>query len=271
MENEFRLFGRDHLLTLGALIACGGLAVFAARQFGEPSRRRLRFLLALMLAACHLTENAVALGQGWYRIQMLPLEMCDLAAMFGIYSLLTRDVRTVGPAYFFALSGTLPALITPELDVTFPHFRFVTYFIEHGLTVITPLVLVFGLGIVPRTGAWFRSFLVINLCAAPNGVLNATIGTNFMYLSRKPHGPTPFDWFGPWPGYLLVLELLVLVLFRLLEIPLRALGASPAKNPGQTDKAGRRISIGAARSPGRHDPLRAGRGVLGVYSRRRPL
>ncbi len=253
MENEFRLFGRDHLVTLGALAACGALAVFTARQAGDPSRRRLRWLLAFVLAACHLTENAVALSQGWYRIQMLPLEMCDLAAMFGIYSLLTRDVRTVGPAYFFALSGTLPALITPELDVTYPHFRFVAYFLEHGLTVITPLVLVFGLGIVPRAGAWFRAFLVINICAVPNGLLNATIGTNFMYLSRKPHGPTPFDWFGPWPGYLVVLELLVLVLFRLLAIPLRALGASRAKDPGRTEKAGRRISVDATRLPARHE------------------
>ncbi len=147
----------------------------------------------------------------------------NLAAAFGVYALLTRDSRAAGPAWFFALSGTLPALITPELNVTFPHVRFVVYFLEHGLTVITPLVLVLGLGIVPRAGAWFRAVLVLNAFAVLDGILNYALGTNFMYLSHKPYGHTPYEWFPAWPGYIAVLEVLVLVLFRILQVPLSAL------------------------------------------------
>ncbi|HQZ15638.1 MAG TPA: TIGR02206 family membrane protein [Vicinamibacteria bacterium] len=223
MTNDFTLFGPAHLQTLGLLALVGVAAVLTARRAGDETRRRLRLGLAFALVGCHLTEYSVALRQGWYRIQMLPLEMCDLAAAFGIYALLARDPRAAGPAWFFALSGTLPALITPELNVTFPHVRFVVYFLEHGLTVITPLVLVIGLGIVPPAGAWFRAALVLNAFAAFNGVLNVTLGTNFMYLSHKPYGPTPYDWFPPWPAYIGVLEVLVLVLFRLLQVPLSAL------------------------------------------------
>ena len=226
MTPNFTLFGPAHLITLAALAVCGGAAILAARRSDEDSRQRLRFGLALALVACHLTEYTVALWQGWYELQMLPLEMCDLAAAFGIYALLTCDLGAVGPAWFFALSGTLPALITPELSLTFPDFRFVVYFLEHGLTVITPLVLVVGLGIVPRKGSWFRALLAINGFALLDSALNFALGTNFMYLSHKPNGPTPFDWFGPWPGYVIVLEVLVLVLFRLLEIPLTLLGAA---------------------------------------------
>ena len=222
MTNDFTLFGPAHLPTLG-LIALGAVAaVLTARRGGDETRRRVRFGLAVALVSCHLTEYSVALWQGWYRIQMLPLEMCDLAAAFGVYALLTRDPQAAGPAWFFALSGTLPALITPELNVTFPHVRFVVYFLEHGLTVITALVLVIGLGIVPPVGAWFRAALVLNAFAAFNGMLNFALGTNFMYLSHKPYGPTPYDWFPPWPGYIAVLEVLVLMLFRFLQVPLSA-------------------------------------------------
>ena len=224
--DPFTLFSPAHLGTLAMLAAGGAGAILAARRGAPASGRTLRYALALGLASCHLAENAVALWQGWYQIQMLPLEMCDLAAAFGIYALLTCDRRAVGPAWFFALSGTLPALITPELTFSFPDFRFVIYFLEHGLTVITPLVLVIGLGVVPRAGAWFRAVLVLNAFAALDGMLNLALGTNFMYLSHKPHGPTPYDWFGPWPGYIAVLELLVLFLFRLLQIPLTYLNAS---------------------------------------------
>jgi hypothetical integral membrane protein (TIGR02206 family) len=228
MTNDFTLFGPAHMRALGLLAVLAVAAVLAARRSGEGSKRRLRFGLALGLFACHLTEYSVALWQGWYQLQMLPLEMCDLAAAFGIYALLKRDSRAAGPAWFFALSGTLPALITPELNVTFPHIRFVVYFLEHGLTVITPLVLVIGLGIVPRAGAWFRAFLILNGFAALDGLLNFALGTNFMYLSHKPYGHTPYEWFPAWPGYIAVLELLVLVLFRLLQIPLALFGSEAA-------------------------------------------
>ncbi len=228
MNNDFTLFGPAHLVTLGILAILATVALLAARSLGEMARRRLRFSLALMLVACHLTEYSVALFQGWYQVQMLPLEMCDLAAAFGVYALLASDSRAAGPAWFFALSGTLPALITPELNVTFPHVRFVVYFLEHGLTVITPLVLVIGLGIVPRAGAWFRAFLALNAFAAVDGVLNYALGTNFMYLSHKPYGHTPYEWFPSWPGYIAVLEGLVLVLFRLLQIPLALFGSEAA-------------------------------------------
>ncbi len=248
MENDFRLFGPDHLATLGILAVAALAAIVTARLGGASFRRRLSLSIALLLIGCHGTENVVALSQGWYRIQMLPLEMCDLAAMFGAWSLITASRRAAGPAWFFALSGTLPALITPELNVGFPRFRFVVYFVEHGLTVLTPLVLVVGFGLVPRRGAWFRAFLTINAFGALNAVLNAFMGTNFMYLSHKPKGPTPFDWFGPWPGYLIVLELLVLTLFRLLQIPLDRLGGQPSPDSLEgleTEEVG--LSVAASR------------------------
>ena len=99
MTNDFSLFGPAHLQTLGLLALGAVAAVLTARRSGDETRGRLRLGLAGTLVACHLTEYSVALWQGWYRIQMLPLEMCDLAAAFGVYALLTRDPRAAGPAW----------------------------------------------------------------------------------------------------------------------------------------------------------------------------
>ena len=220
MEPAFQPFGPDHLLTLAAVAGAGLAALLAARHAGPSDSRGLRWLLAGSLAGAHVVEALVALSEGWYRREMLPLQLCDLAAVLAVWALLTLDRRAVEPLYFFALSATLPALFATELDVAFPHFRYLVYFVEHGLTVIAAVVLVFGLGLRPSAGAWGRAFLQVNGLASVAAVLNLALGTNFLYLREKPAGATPFDWFGPWPLYLVVLELLVLSLFRLLDLAL---------------------------------------------------
>jgi len=217
VEDAFRLFGLDHLAAVATTGVVAVVAVAVARGASERWCRGLRWAVAGALAAAHLAETVVAGWQGWYEREMLPLQLCDLAAMLAVYALLTLDRRAVEPLYFFALSGTLPALLAPELDVSFRHFRFVVYFIEHGLTVVAPILLVVGMGIRPTGRAWWRAYWTLHALAGLAALANLGLGTNFMYLRRKPVGTTPFDLFGPWPVYLVVLELLVLVVFRLLQ------------------------------------------------------
>ena len=233
MQGGFSLFGPDHLAALGAVcIACVACIVVTRR--GSPScGRGIRWLVAVTLASAHATESLVAWWQGCYTRDMLPLQLCDVAAMLAVWGLLTLDQRAIEPLHFFALSGTAPALFTPELDVAFPHLRFVVYFVEHGLTVIAPLLLAAGLGCRPRPGAWRRAVLQVNALAGVAALANLTLRTNFLYLSRKPVGPTPFDLFGPWPNYLLVLEVLVLVIFRLLQAITDATHLSRWQRPQQ--------------------------------------
>jgi len=237
VEDGFQLFGLDHLIAIAATGGASAASVAVARHAGDRWRRALRWAVATVLAAAHLTEAVVAGWQGWYGRQMLPLQLCDLAAMLAVYALLTLDRRAVELLYFFALSATLPAVLAPELDVSLPHFRFVVYFVEHGLTVVAPILLVVGMGIRPAERAWRRAFWTLQALACLAGLANLALGTNFMYLRRKPVGTTPFDLFGPWPVYLLVLELLALVVFRLLQA---ASGLTPARgvsHPGLPSRA----------------------------------
>jgi uncharacterized membrane protein YwaF len=82
---------------------------------------------------------------------------------------------------------------------------------------VGPILLVVGMGIRPAQHAWRRAFWTLQALACLAGLANLALGTSFMYLRRKPVGATPFELFGPWPVYLLVLELLALAAFRLLQ------------------------------------------------------
>jgi hypothetical integral membrane protein (TIGR02206 family) len=229
-EQGFELFGGAHLAALACVAVFAGACVVLARRLGHPNRRRLRLALGSALLLGVLAEWAGAAVQGWLTLADVgPLQLCDYTLVLAALTLLTLDRRTNEPLYFFALTGTLPALITPELSAPFPAFRFSIYFVLHGLGLAAALTSTFGLRLVPGRGAWLRAFLWLNVAAATSGLANRLLGTNFMYLSAKPSGPTPFDWLGPWPWYVLALEFVSLGLFLVLDLPLRRLRSREAQ------------------------------------------
>ena len=61
----------------------------------------------------------------------------------------------------------------------------------------------------------------LNLYALSVGTVNAIMGWNYGYLCHKPYAPSLLDLLGPWPWYLLAIELLALVTFLILYLPWR--------------------------------------------------
>jgi hypothetical integral membrane protein (TIGR02206 family) len=220
----FVLFGRQHVVALAAIVAATLASVAVVR--GDPRSRTsqgLRFGLAVLLPALFVVEDVVAWRGGVLTLQvLLPLQLCDAARLLATGALLALDRRLVGPLYFFTFAGTAPALLTPDVAHAFPASDFVLLFVPHGLTVVATSVLVWGFRLVPSPGDWWRSWALLNALAAVAGLVNAALGTNFLFLAAKPPSPSPFDWFGPWPWYILTLEVVMLSVFFALDLPLRA-------------------------------------------------
>jgi hypothetical integral membrane protein (TIGR02206 family) len=124
--------------------------------------------------------------------------------------------------YFVGLAGAGMALLTPDLWSPWPSYPAVYFFVAHGGVVVAATVLVFG-GAAPlrRCTPW-RSFGLLLGYAATVGVLNAVLGTNYMYLCRKPKNASLLDAFGSWPMYLVGGAATALGLFWLLWLPMRS-------------------------------------------------
>lgn len=225
--DRFVLFGGQHLAALGLIVLAGVAGTLAVRG-GERVARVASRGVAVVLLGLFLVEDLVAWRQGWLTLQVaLPFHLCDVARVLVALGLLTRDPRVIGPAYFFTLAGLTPSLFTPDVKEAFPSVNFVSFFVPHGLTVVALGMLVVGYRQVPGPGAWLRSWLLLNALAVAVTPVNVLGGTNFLFLMAKPPSPTPFDWLGPWPAYLAVLEVVVFVLFWLLDLPLRAARLPP--------------------------------------------
>lgn len=235
IDRPFQLFGAPHLGALAAAVALAIVLVVALRR-----RPMLEGPVRLALAAWVLAAgigfvvvDALA-GISWRYIA--PLHLCDLAIFVTAWALLRKNRTAAELTYFWGLAGTLPAMITPDLYETFPHHRFLFYFGQHGGIVVAAIVAAAALGMSPREGGVWRAWLWLNAVALGVGIFDFAFGTNFLYLRAKPPSPTPLDWFGPWPFYILGSEALALVLFAILDLPFRWSRAT-------RDKEGRRSLV----------------------------
>jgi hypothetical integral membrane protein (TIGR02206 family) len=221
----FVLFGPDHLAVLVATPLAAALLVPLVRRDREgPLTRALRVLLAAALVFFYSAVVFRAWREGWLDLQLvLPLHLCDLAVILAVYSLLTLQPRTVEPLFFWGIAGSGIAIVTPDLHHGFPDWDYFFFFVPHAIVVVAAFLLTFGLRIVPPAGAWWRVFLLTLAYAGLVAVVNLALGTNFLFLRRKPAGQTLLDWFGPWPVYILVAAAIALALFWLLDRPLRRL------------------------------------------------
>jgi hypothetical integral membrane protein (TIGR02206 family) len=214
-------FGAAHVGALAtvALLGAALVALVRARPgFGRP----VRLVLAAGITALVTFEFSVGVREGWLGwAAVLPLELCDAALVLAVITLLVPRRATAEVVYFWAVSGSVLAMLTPDLAWGFPRWEFVVFFGLHGLVFVSALVLVFGLGLRPRPGAPVRVWAITLAWTAVVGLVDLALGTNYMYLRRKPLAETPLDWMGPWPVYIVVGAVVALGLFLLLGLPFR--------------------------------------------------
>lgn len=179
--------------------------------------------LALVLAAdavVFVVRQVV--GGSWSVRSSLPLALCDVALVVAAVACWFPSWSLgVELTYFWGLAGTLQAVLTPDLHVSFPSLEFVQFVVGHLGIVLAALYLVVGLRKVPRPGAAVRVFAVTVAYAAVIGAFNWLTGSNYMYLAAPPENPSLLSLLGPWPWYLLSATGVAIVLFAVLDAPFR--------------------------------------------------
>lgn len=231
----FVLFGPAHLSVLVlAGVAAVGLSVLVRRRprLGPP----VRIGLTVVLAGFTIAYVRALASEGPVSVwDLVPLHLCDFLILVAAFALATLHPAACELLYFWAGTGALLATLTPDLRQGWPDWRFVVYFGLHVTVVVSAAVVVFGLGRRPRPGAALRALLLTNAYAAVVAVVDLVWGMNFLYLREKPWAPTPLDWLGPWPVYILAVEVLAFVLFRLLALPFEPARGTRLHGPRRAD------------------------------------
>lgn len=211
---EFAPFGAIHAAWLGVAAIVVLLPLLLARWKAHLARA------AVALELCWAASGAVLLftERGAARWQdALPLHLCDLVVVIVAIAFFWRQQTAFELAYFYGLTGSLAALLTPDISGIMPLWRVAYFFGGHAAVITAVVYLVAVEHRRPAQGAVLRAMIGLAIYTAVIGTFNAIAGTNYGYLCHKPHQPSLLDWLGPWPWYIASLGVVGLVCFILLD------------------------------------------------------
>ena len=216
----------EHIGALAAIAVFCVIAVIVAQK--SPGVWIKALAVVLVVDEVSWWVYLLAGGQPGSRLAWsLPLQLCDAGIFVAGFALWFRRQWLVEVTYFWGLTGTLQALLTPDLPQHFPTYPYFQYYIAHGGVVAAALLMVFGLGLHPRRSAVARVAAITVGYAAFVGLVDTLTGANYMYLRSKPATPTLLDVMGPWPWYIVAAGVCALVLFAALHAVGRRFSPSP--------------------------------------------
>lgn len=219
----FAQFSAIHLAWIfTALFFIFATLVYYRRQTAVL-RRRIERTLAVLLAASYLLRWtwAVLIGH-YYAAEMLPLQLCALAAAMEVAAVLSRKPLLKEFGYACGIPGALVAFIMPGIG-PYPlwHFYYLLFIMDHSILLLLPVLWIWGDGFRPDGRRLLRCFAILLVMAGIDVVINARIGSNFMFLNFVPADTSlkPIaDGFGN-PGYQFAMGLLLLIVWGILYTP----------------------------------------------------
>jgi hypothetical integral membrane protein (TIGR02206 family) len=207
------LWSAEHLAAVAVTVVAAGL--MATAHGDRPALRRA--LAALLFAGFAGEQLTYAVRGDWSARVNLPFQLTDAVTLVSIAALLRPAPLLSDLVYFWALSASLQAVLTPELGHSFPDVLYFTYFATHIGAIAAACLLVFGERRAPRPGAVARVYALTAVFAACAAVATLATGGNYMFLRRKPAHGSLLDVMGPWPVYIAVGAVVGLLLFAALD------------------------------------------------------
>ncbi len=232
MPPAFHAFGFSHITVVALTLATIGLMLNGRRR-GHTWTRPAEVALGWAVFSSHFLAVffwwMAGIPLTWENV--LPMHLCNWAGFAVWLALVYRIPQAAECAWFWAMSGTIQGMITPNQPFDWPHPSFFTFFLLHAGVMIGAVHGVFGMGLRPRPGAWWRGILWTQGYAIAAGVVNVLTGANYAFLREKPAKASLMDHLGPWPWYVVVIHVIGAVLIVLLALPFERRARQREKQP----------------------------------------
>ena len=226
-EQEFAIFTFAHIAPVLWMLAM----IFLIRWKKDDIRawkheETIRYVLAFALIISEMSYywRLVAMPSlGPSAVENLPIGVCGWAVIFSSYMLVGKKQSLFDIVYFWLLSGSLFALITPTpLNFTGPtRFRYYQFWAEHTLGYIAIFYMIFVHGMRPTVKSAIRSYVALVIFAViAYNVNNMIPGANYLYMARPESAPSVLDILPPnFALRIAIMVLVITLMFGLAYLP----------------------------------------------------
>ena len=197
---EFALFTPAHILPILWMVA---MILLIRKNAGAlrdwKHEEKLRYVLAFALIISDMSYYWRLVGVpalGANPVENLPIGVCGWAAILCSYMLVGKCQSFFDISYFWLLSGSLFALLTPTpLNFTGPtRFRYYQFWAEHTLGYIAIFYMIFVHGMRPTVKSAVKSYIALLVMVIIAYSVNQMIpGANYLYMARPESAPSVLD------------------------------------------------------------------------------
>lgn len=199
----------------------GAIAIYSIKRWATLQTIRW---IGIGIGAAMILQEFFSLGMLWIIekqpvLPSLPLHLCGLAIFTAAILLITHNYFLFELTYFWGLAGATIALLTPDLSVTWPHSDYIMFFSAHFLIIFAVVFMIVMYDYRPTFKSVIKTFLITQAYMLLMIPFNFIFNTNFLYLRHKPLGSSILDFFGPWPWYIVGMEVIGIALLFVLVFP----------------------------------------------------
>lgn len=216
--NHFELFSTEHLLSIGGY----GLFVFFLLFISQFFIKK-HFAWLISGAVIIIKSVELILRNGVYGetvLELIPIHLCNVTLILALIGMIFPSNKLFQIIFYWSL-GAISAILFPDSRVAFPNFVGISFFLTHYFIIFVVLYQLIFLGYRPTLSGLFGSFICINVFAGIVFKINQILGTNYMYINYKPAFQSPLDFFGPWPHYIIIVEIIYVVLGIICWLPFK--------------------------------------------------
>ena len=199
-ESEFSLFTPAHITPILLMLFIIWL-IYKNRDSlrGSKYDETIRYALAFAMIICDMSyywRLAAMPSLGGNAVENLPIGVCAWSIILGSFMIAGKSQNLFDIVYFWLLSGSLFALLTPTvLTYTGPtRYRYYQFWLEHTLGYIAIFYLIFVHNIRPTIRSAVKSYIALWVMVIFAYWVNTMIpGANYLYMARPESAPSVLD------------------------------------------------------------------------------
>ncbi len=215
----FKLFSNEHFVLIFSNIIFFIFLLFIANFFDKRYFAKITAIVIFILKLAELSYRHLYNNEEIF--ELLPLHLCNITLIFVIIMMLSGSKSLFQLCFYWSV-GAIFAVATPDVKYSFPNFMTVSFFITHFYILFAVAYFYLYFSFRPAIWGYFTAFFTINIICLGVYFLNVHLETNYLYVNRVPSFSSPLNYFGEWPYYIIVVELIYIILTYLLYLPFRS-------------------------------------------------